>query len=214
MRKYQYLDTAPAGHQEMAKLMEENNNCQNKQERHEIANEMATKRAQAPHNIHNHRTLVPPPWRLLLPKVTRMPLRQFRARGPGPNFWHYGQRQARHRYRPAPPAGRVAAAASRVASTSAVIAGNPMRRARNSPTATSLAALRTVGAAAARLQRAPRQRQRGKTDEVGRLEGQVAHPRQIEPRRRAVDPPSARPGNGRSECACRASRAAPRPSHR
>ena len=40
-RKHQHLDAAPARHQEMAKLMKEHDNCQDKQERDQIADEAA-----------------------------------------------------------------------------------------------------------------------------------------------------------------------------
>ena len=59
----QHPDTAPAGHQEMAKLMKENNNRQHEQERDQIAHEAAAERAEAPHNVHTHHPLVPPVWR-------------------------------------------------------------------------------------------------------------------------------------------------------
>jgi len=62
-RESEYPDTAPAGHQEMAKLMKENDNCQHKQERNQITDEVAAECAQAPHNVHTHHTLVPPLWR-------------------------------------------------------------------------------------------------------------------------------------------------------
>ena len=67
-REHQYLDTAQAGHQKMAKLMKEHDNCQYKQERNDIADEVAAERPNAPENVHTHRTLVPPPGALSLAK--------------------------------------------------------------------------------------------------------------------------------------------------
>ena len=62
-RESQYLDTAPAGHQEMAKLMKENDNREHKQEGNQIPNQVTAKGAQTPHKIKTHHTLVPPVWR-------------------------------------------------------------------------------------------------------------------------------------------------------
>jgi hypothetical protein len=45
----------------MAKLMKEHDNRQNEQEGNDVADEVAAKRAQAPHNIHTHGTLIPLP---------------------------------------------------------------------------------------------------------------------------------------------------------
>jgi hypothetical protein len=60
-RKGQNSDAAQSGHQKMAKLMKEHDNCQNKQEGDQITSEIAAKRAQLPHNIkQTHHTLVPP----------------------------------------------------------------------------------------------------------------------------------------------------------
>jgi hypothetical protein len=45
----------------MAKLMKEHDNCQNEQERNDVADEMAAECAQAPHKVHAHGALVPLP---------------------------------------------------------------------------------------------------------------------------------------------------------
>ena len=103
---------------------------------------------------------------------------------------------------------------SNVASTSAAIAGNEMPAGDEFRDRDLVGGIEHCRRRPARLHGLARQRQRGKPDGIGRLEGQFAHLRQIEPRRRAVDPLPARPGNGRSVSACRAGRVAPPPSRR
>src|SRR5262249_42043080 len=87
-RKCQDLDAAPTRHQKMAKLMKENNDRQHKQKRHDIADEAAAERAQASDDFHTHSY---PRLSLAGLRATRdlprMPLRQFRARGPGLAFF-------------------------------------------------------------------------------------------------------------------------------
>ena len=64
------------------------------------------------------------------------------------------------------------------------------------------------------FERAAAERQRREAVRVRRLEGQRADLGKIELGRGTVDSDSAKRGNGRSECACRVSRAAPPPSRR
>ena len=59
-RESQHPDAAQAGHQEMAKLMKKHDNCQDEEERHDIADEATAERAQARHDVRTHYTLVPP----------------------------------------------------------------------------------------------------------------------------------------------------------
>ena len=86
---------------------------------------------------------------------------------------------------------------------------NPSLPARNSATATSFAAFRTVGAPPPGLQRPPRQRQApGTVSRSGCSKVSVPTRGKIKARRRRRRSAPARPGNARSGCACRARRAA------
>ena len=114
----------------------------------------------------------------------KMPLRQFRARGRRLTFSHYGQCPSASSTDCGSAISPRRSAASSVASTRAGMPGNPSRRATNSRTAISFAALRMVGAAppAASARRAIASA--GKRHRVGLLEGQRRHAGEIEPRRR------------------------------
>ena len=50
-RKDEHPDAAKAGHQEMTKLVEENDDGQDKQEGHNVADDTAAECTQAPHNL-------------------------------------------------------------------------------------------------------------------------------------------------------------------
>ena len=66
-RKRQHFDAAPASHQKMAKLMKKHDNCQDKQEGNQVADETAAERAQATHNsVETHHTLIPAPYGVLI----------------------------------------------------------------------------------------------------------------------------------------------------
>ncbi len=119
--------------------------------------------------------------------TTRMPLRQFRARGRSPPFSHYGQWRWPDRPIAAPPWCRSAPRHSSVASTRAGMPANPSRPATNWATAISFAALSTVGAAppAASAWRAMRERR--EAHGIGLLEGQRRDASKIQPLRRGAN---------------------------
>src|SRR5262245_17242957 len=92
----------------MTKFVKEHDNGQNKQKRNHITDEAAAEIAQASDDFHTHYRLVLPLRALCATReIPMMPLRQFRARGPGPHFLQYGQWTAPHQSRPAPPLNRV-----------------------------------------------------------------------------------------------------------
>ena len=67
--EHQHLDAAPARHQKMTKLVKENDDGQNEQKRHDIADEAAAKGAQASHDFHSHYRLVLPHGAFVPPNV-------------------------------------------------------------------------------------------------------------------------------------------------
>src|ERR1700761_6331037 len=82
----------------MAKLMEEHDDGQDEQEGDSVADEPMAQRIET--MVENFRHSIPlSQSRRPLPQPTRMPLRQFEARGRPPYFAHYGQRQWRRRPR-------------------------------------------------------------------------------------------------------------------
>ncbi len=113
-----------------------------------------------------------------------MPLRQFRARARGPTILNHGQQIVRDRGFRVPPPNFGPAAPSSVASTRAVIPMKSSRRAMNSATATSFAALSTVGAAAPGLERYPGESQGREARRVRLFEAQGRGAGEVEPRRR------------------------------
>src|SRR5581483_10107267 len=66
-RKHQNPNAAPAGDQEMAQLMEEYDQAEDEQERHDIAEESVPKRLQMRHNHYPHDARRP---RFLAPDTT------------------------------------------------------------------------------------------------------------------------------------------------
>ena len=96
----------------------------------------------------------------------------------------------------------------------AAMSRKPIRPARKAATATSLAALSTVGALPPCAQRLAGQAERRKALVIRRLEGQPADRGEIEARRRRARSARASPACRRSGCACRAGRAGPAPSRR
>ena len=146
--------------------------------------------------------------------TARMTLRLFRARGHGPTILPYGQRRGPRRYLGVPRWHFAARPPPSVASTSSAMPPNPIRPAIKAATAISLAALRIGRSSPAGFERPAAERQRRETVRVRRLEGQRADLGKIELGAQGRRSGSAKPGNGRSECACRASRAARSPSRR
>ena len=60
-REGQHADAAPAGHQEVAKLVKEHDNRQNEQKRYQIADHAAAERAESGHNVEMHKPLAVSP---------------------------------------------------------------------------------------------------------------------------------------------------------
>src|SRR6266404_8954408 len=79
-RESQHLHAGPAGHQEMAQLMEENDNRQHEQEGNDVANKAVAQRIETMKKKLGH----PIPLeqsREAAPLPSKMRLRQFEARG-------------------------------------------------------------------------------------------------------------------------------------
>ena len=106
-------------------------------------------------------------------------------------------------------ARRRAHAVEHAARPYAAMSRKPIRRCRNASTATSLAALRMVGAPPPARKASRARRSAGKRTGSGAVEVEPAERREVEPRRAWSASAPARPACARSGCACRARRAAP-----
>src|SRR5581483_8750754 len=106
-REHEHPHAAPARNQEMAELVEEDHHAQPEHERNSVVGHRTTKSDERRKNIQLHHTLIPPQRRPIPPFLPKMPLRQFRARGPAPVIAQHGQRRAPRRYRPALPTTHV-----------------------------------------------------------------------------------------------------------
>ena len=109
---------------------------------------------------------------------------------------------------------RSARLCSSARSTVPAISAKPMRRPRKAATATSLAALRTIGAAPPASSASRASRKAGKRPTSGFSKSSRRDLGQVEALGRRRHPLAARPGHKRSGCACRASRAGRSPSRR
>src|ERR1700760_2325604 len=82
----------------MAEFVEEHDDGQDEQEGDRITDESMAQRIETMMENFGHSVSLSQS-RRPLPQPTRMPLRQFEARGRPPYFAHYGQRRWRHRPR-------------------------------------------------------------------------------------------------------------------
>src|SRR6266481_1347144 len=91
-RESQHLHAGPAGHQEMAQLMEENDNRQHEQEGNDVANKAVAQRIETMKKKLGHPI---PPYAepQARPLRSKIGLRQFEARGWQPCFALDGQRR-------------------------------------------------------------------------------------------------------------------------
>src|SRR3954452_18577838 len=90
----------------MSKLVEENHNRQHEQEGNDVADKAMAQRIETVQkNVSHSVTLTQGRWPC--PQPSRMPLRQFEARGWQLYFSHYGQRQLHRRRMSAAPDFRI-----------------------------------------------------------------------------------------------------------
>ena len=142
-RERQHFHARPAGDQEMPEFVEENDDRQNEQKGDNVTDEPMAQRIETMQKKLGH----PIPLkqsRRPCPQPSRMPLRQFEARGWQLYFARYGQRRWRRRRTSEARDYRSESSPLCVASTRRAMAPNLIWPAMKAATATSLAALNTV----------------------------------------------------------------------